>query len=586
MSCSLLEKYKPTTLSQILGNKTVVQSLGTWLQTWPAVSTCALVSGPCGVGKTLTLELLIHAPTANYNVLEINPDDERNDTFFHKHVKPFVKTKKNIWGKDNLLLVNDVDVANDHGFLGALCTCIKETKIPILLTCNERYDPKLKTLAALCTDFKYFSPSALDICKYVTEMVKKELDTPRLAPGQLQLIQMATETAQGDVRNAILNTEFQLLSVTTSTTSASSNTTKPTHTNHTSNSCNKDKRTANLFELTTSFLSQFTDLTDKMELFAMEKELLPLMVHENYPANLLKTKTPVEKLNHLSFAAAKLSDADLFPYDYGSTSILQATNVCHVTAKVNFTSYLGKMSTKIKKTNVSTDLESHLRGLSPRLPIGHFRLDYLCYMAQILYRLLSDPVRFVDKSIAFGFTKEDIQENLGVLLLAEGTYASCDYAAIDKKVKAALTKQFNKHALEASSATVEGGGGRGGVESTPPAKKTKTTKKATSPSATATATSVTPTATTTTTPATEKKKTAPRKTTTTTTTTKKTSKTTECLVSLTRTPRTLTPEPPPAALTTAPPVVESTSPPTLPTTRTTVRKKTKVTSTPPASATV
>lgn len=464
---SFLEKYKPTNLQQVIGNKTAIQSLSNWLQTWPAVSTAVLVSGSCGIGKTLTIDLLVKSHTnPGYNVMEINPDDDRTDSYLQKNVKPFTKAKRTMWGQLNIMTVNDIDCCNDHGFVGALGTILKETKIPIILTCNNRYEPKIKTLAALCTDVKFFKPSAVDISKYITEIVKRELNTPRLTSIQTQTIQAAAEKADGDIRNAIMTTEFNLISA--------------THPNNNKRKLenDKDQTKTNLFEMTTEFMSQMTDYAEKADLLAMEKELLPLMVHENYALNLIKTKTPLEKLVHLSFAAARMSDYDLFPYEGGLSSVIQVTQVTHVTTKVNFTGYLGKMSTKTKKTNVTTELETrvHHSGVGGRqtiFPVGHLRLDYMSYMLLILYNKITEPSMFLDKCVSFGLTKEDIQENLGVLLIPEGIYCRCDYSAVDKKVKASLTKLFTKHTTTATTSA-------SAAATTPPTKKSKTTS---SPSA-------------------------------------------------------------------------------------------------------
>jgi hypothetical protein len=188
-------------------------------------------------------------------------------------------------------------------------------------------------------------------------------------------------------------------------------------------------------------MSQMVELENKLELFNMEKDLLPLMVHENYPTNIIKTKTPQEKLYHLCFASNAMSDYDVMPYDAGSTAILLATTVCHASSKVNFTKYLGKLSTRTKKANITTEIESKLQ---PTVPAGHFRLDYMSYMLMILYNQISSPPAFVDKCISFGFSKEDIQDNLSALLMAEGVYSRCAYEAVDKKVKTTLTKLFTQ----------------------------------------------------------------------------------------------------------------------------------------------
>jgi hypothetical protein len=365
--------------------------------------------------------------------MEINTDDERNETFITQKISPFVKTIKNIWGKSNVLVVNDIDVSNDNGFIGALCKCVKETKIPIILTCNDRYEPKIKQLATLCCDIKFFKPTSSEICKYITEIVKKELNINRLTTHQNQLIQTATETSEGDVRNAIMSTEFYLITVPPPSKSSQSQ--------NQNQKVKKDTNKTNLFEITTDFMSQLTDFVEKVDLFNMEKDLMPLMVHENYPLNIMKTKTKKEELYHLSFASSAMSDYDLLPYECEDISIIRATTVCHP-KKINFTGYLGKMSSKTKKTNVTTNMESTLQ-----IRVGHFRLDYMSYMLMILYNQINNPTTFVEKCVSYGFTKEDIQENLSVILIAESSYSKCEYSNIDKKVKTSITKLFSKETL-------------------------------------------------------------------------------------------------------------------------------------------
>lgn len=426
----MLEKYKPTKFSEVVGNKNAIQSLGRWLLTWSPGNNCALVSGPCGVGKTLSIDIL--TKQSDYNVMEINTDDDRNETFISQRVAPFVKTLKNIWGKSNILIVNDIDVSNDNGFLTSLSKCLKETKIPIILTCNDRYEPKIKTIASMCLDIKYFKLTSQDICRHVTEIVKKEYNTNKLTNRQIQIIQTATEKSEGDLRSAIMNTEFTLICE------------PPSMKKHTSsipkNGGMKDNHKTNLFEITTDFMSQMTDFVDKVELFNMEKDLIPLMVYENYPLNIMKTKNKQEELYHLSFASASISDYDLLPYECEDISIIQSTLVCHPKSKINFTGYLGKMSTKTKKSNINTNLESSLQ-IKP----GHFRLDYMSYMLLNLYNQINTPSIFVDKCISYGFSKEDIQENISVILIAEGPYSMCNYSCVDKKIKASITKLFSTH---------------------------------------------------------------------------------------------------------------------------------------------
>ena len=74
----------------------------------------------------------------------------------------------------NALIVNDLDCASDHGFLSCLIECIKETKIPIICTCNDRYSQGLKTIVNYCFDIKFTKPTTMDIFKFCCDIAKKE----------------------------------------------------------------------------------------------------------------------------------------------------------------------------------------------------------------------------------------------------------------------------------------------------------------------------------------------------------------------------------------------------------------------------
>ena len=458
----MLNKYRPTKTSEIVGNKTAIQTIEKWMASWKSntqkqTTMSCLISGPCGIGKTLTLDLLINS--VEYNVIEVNTDDERNATYINQKIKPFVKTSKNIWGKNNILIVNDIDVSNDNGFVSSLCECIKETKIPIILTCNNRYEPKIKPIATLCAlmDIKFTKPSSTEILKYVADIVKTEYG--KITPKQTQLIQSIVNKSDGDVRNTILSVEFAL-SCNTSFSPIGE--------------MDKDNSKINLFDITTELMSQMTELPTKFDLFHMEKELLPLMVHENYPLNIVKTKTIHETLTNLCNASSGISDMDLLPYDYTSIGVMKCVASCHPKTKINFTGYLGKTSTRTKKSTIINTIETNMG-----LPVGHFRLDYMSYLLLLLYHNISSPSVFVEKCRNYGFTKDDIQENLGFLLLSNNEYSKCDYSVIDKKIKATITKLFNATpVIEQTKPTVRKKTTSALIQTQPSIEPVKTSKRA------------------------------------------------------------------------------------------------------------
>ena len=67
------DKYKPTKIDEIIGNKASILELSKWLNIWneTQVLKSVFIYGPNGVGKTLTVDILLKE---KYNMIEINPE--------------------------------------------------------------------------------------------------------------------------------------------------------------------------------------------------------------------------------------------------------------------------------------------------------------------------------------------------------------------------------------------------------------------------------------------------------------------------------------------------------------------------------
>jgi replication-associated recombination protein RarA len=54
-------KYKPKIIEQFIGNDFIISPFTDWITNWnkDSVNKCALIYGPCGVGKSLFVNLLL-----------------------------------------------------------------------------------------------------------------------------------------------------------------------------------------------------------------------------------------------------------------------------------------------------------------------------------------------------------------------------------------------------------------------------------------------------------------------------------------------------------------------------------------------
>jgi DNA polymerase III delta prime subunit len=293
-----------------------------------------ILVGPNGIGKTLAVDLLIKQ--YDLNPISLNPDEKTDREYITKTIIPSIQTTKSFAKKQNIFVVHDIDCYDDYGFISSIVSCLKATKIPVIATCNNRYDQSLKPLTPYCLDVKFQKPNASDIIKFVKQIIKKESIT--ISDAKLnQLI----EDSNCDIRNILSN--LQLLG-------------------GNMNMNSKDKTNPNIFEMTKQFMSQNVELDDKQRLFWTNNDLLPLMIHENYPANNIKMKNEATHLNNIAESIHSLSDIDLFEKDihmngnwelmpYTAWCSIKSVANCHSKTMIKFTSFFEKRASKKQTMN-------------------------------------------------------------------------------------------------------------------------------------------------------------------------------------------------------------------------------------------
>jgi len=336
------DKYKPNNFENFVGNSQNISSLQKWLNDWNLQNktnkTCALISGFSGIGKTLCTELLIKK--YDMNPMHISPDEKADKEFFQCYILPSTQIEKNIQSKKNILIIHDIDSYDDHGFMGNVLSCIKDSKIPIIAICNNRYDQSLKPILNYCLDIKFLKPFASDIIKFLTPIIKKECNST----SQYQ-IKKLIEESNCDIRNILLNLQlnYSNLSIVNKKDDAISQT--------------------NIFDLTKSFMSQNVETNEKNALFWLNNDILPLMIHENYPLNTIKTQNEVTYLQNIADGIRSLSDIDLIDKEikrdasnwellpYIGWNLIKSVNNCHSKTQIKFTGFLSKISQINKNKN-------------------------------------------------------------------------------------------------------------------------------------------------------------------------------------------------------------------------------------------
>ncbi|KAK9170741.1 Replication factor RFC1 C terminal domain protein [Cryptosporidium meleagridis] len=517
------DRHRPESLDQVLGNGEVIKKLQTWLSDWRSVviegkkkappkasfspgsrfpqveninARAALLSGPPGIGKSTVATLI--ANKCGYIPIEMNASDDRTkevienlsesavggfslSTFARKSSPGSQFSEEGGLNTNMLLIMDEMDGlgGSDRGGAAALGRLIQKTRWPIICICNDRMSEKVRNLAPKCYDLRFSRPSKVQIIKRMQEIANKE--GMKIEPNAIELL---CESVGNDLRQ-ILN-ELQLLSL--SNINVRFSDIKAEISGHL-----KDVQvTLDVFSATKKLLttseSSHLSIHDKLEIFFIDFDLMPLLLEENYisalsvrsgggfgpgSSNQQMTVTP-QMIESVLESANLFVEADIFNSKLRTDnewSLLSEIAVnCAVgpglcstnsfLARPEFPKWLGKNSTTNKNKRLLSELMAIItvgrKGNCPsskglRLS-GYLDLIYFKATAPLLDSKM-DTKDAIQMSISFMdeycLNRNHLIEHISSLMLKNQVR---NYDKVDSKTKSTMTRIINSttHAVKFS----------------------------------------------------------------------------------------------------------------------------------------
>jgi len=190
-----VEKYRPTTLEEYVGNETIKNKIADYLKQGSIQN--LLFHGVAGTGKTTLAKLI--SKNLNCDLLYINASDERGIDTIRDKIIPFASSMS--FNDVKIVILDEADYITPQAqatLRNTIESCSKTTRF--ILTCNylERI---ISPLQSRCQTFEIIPPSKTEVIEHVSDITAKEA----MLEVSVNDIQKVVSTHYPDIRK-IINT--------------------------------------------------------------------------------------------------------------------------------------------------------------------------------------------------------------------------------------------------------------------------------------------------------------------------------------------------------------------------------------------
>lgn len=465
-------RYAPTDMKHICGNKGNVETLYNWLSTWFNTKhelsggsidnyRAVLISGPPGIGKTTAATLI--AKKLGYDVIEKNASDFRSKKLLNDHLKValdntsvagfFDSSSADHTNKKKICLIMDeVDgmSSGDNGGMGQIAQFCRITKTPMILICNDKSLPKMRTLDKCCFDMVWRRPTSREMKSRLMTIAHRE--GLKLDPN---LIDQLVSITHNDIR--------QIINI-MSTVARTQSSLNFQNLNSVQDSWEKEV-SLKPFDIIPRLLSvNRLSVNEKIGLYFNDMDIIPLMIHENYKMTKPAGVTNLDHLERISRAADHISESDLInsairgsdqqwsllPFHAVMSTVYPAMEIAgQVTGRINFTSWLGQNSKRMKFDRIVQNLQYHTC-TKTHTNSEELRQVYIPYLRDMFLGELTkngvEGIDFVLKALdSYYLTKDDFDSMIE--LAVSGSRKGDDrFKGLPTSVKSALTRKYNSYA--------------------------------------------------------------------------------------------------------------------------------------------
>jgi replication factor C large subunit len=198
-----VEKYRPKSVSEVIGNEKAKSQFLNWLKNWRIGTKPVLLYGPPGVGKTTLVR--VAAKEFGYAIVEMNASDFRTEEKVMR-IAGRAATESSLDQffmevKGSLVFLDEVDGIfgkEDEGGISAILRLSKVARAPVVLVANNPWDPKLRYLRGSCQMIRFYGIRVPTLVSFLGRICRGEG-----VLAEETALRGIAEKAEGDLRSAV-----------------------------------------------------------------------------------------------------------------------------------------------------------------------------------------------------------------------------------------------------------------------------------------------------------------------------------------------------------------------------------------------
>lgn len=430
------QKYQPQQLSDIVGHTRQLRELREWIRNFgPSSTPIMFLYGPSGIGKTALASLLF--TQYNYYIFELNAGEIRSKKRIQELMDKILSNysvsmmKRRGRQRNIAILMDEIDgmSCGDKGGLHQLFQMVhtqyekKQVVNPVICISNRPYDKKIPDF--LYTEISLRKPSAIEIFRRLSYVCQQEKMVC-----QDMALQMIIHHSAHDVRKCVnfLQETSQCFPGETITLDTVENMKTLTQ---------RKQTDYNIFDVTRALFRTRHSFQDMFQLYQIDSNLIPMMIHENLPYHLQhKRLTGKQVLPQYLFLMHNLALSDAvtnvimgsFRWELSyCTAVLSCgyTNerICNLPSKSSpvpktyFTNTLTKSATQ-------SNTQLFLSSLAHKLKVPSTYFPQL--FPAMVHQFLDDPTSL----LAYNLEYTDVEKIVQIYQ----KWSSCKITAKDKKI--------------------------------------------------------------------------------------------------------------------------------------------------------